>query len=73
MNLHDLGPAKGARKRRKRIGRGPGSGHGKTSGKGHKGLVSQIRWSEPTGRRVRRRPDAPDPSSAEVWIYERIS
>ncbi|MGH7184103.1 MAG: 50S ribosomal protein L15, partial [Nitrospiraceae bacterium] len=39
MNLHDLGPAKGSRKRRKRIGRGPGSGHGKTSGKGHKGLL----------------------------------
>jgi large subunit ribosomal protein L15 len=37
MNLGDLGPARGARKQRKRIGRGPGSGHGKTSTKGHKG------------------------------------
>ena len=37
MRLSDLRPAVGATKNRKRIGRGPGSGHGKTSGKGHKG------------------------------------
>lgn len=37
MRLDELRPAPGATKRRKRIGRGPGSGHGKTSGKGHKG------------------------------------
>ena len=37
MKLDDLRPAPGAKKRRKKIGRGPGSGHGKTSGKGHKG------------------------------------
>ena len=37
MKLDELRPAPGARKRRKKIGRGPGSGHGKTSGKGHKG------------------------------------
>jgi large subunit ribosomal protein L15 len=37
MRLGDLAPARGARKKRKRIGRGPGSGHGKTSTKGHKG------------------------------------
>ena len=37
MNLHDMKPAAGARKSRKRIGRGIGSGFGKTSGKGHKG------------------------------------
>ncbi len=37
MNLSDLRPAEGATHRRKRIGRGPGSGHGKTSGRGHKG------------------------------------
>lgn len=41
MNLHELGPARGSRKQRKRIGRGPGSGHGKTSGKGHKGLLAR--------------------------------
>ena len=37
MNLSDLKPNEGATHRRKKIGRGPGSGHGKTSGKGHKG------------------------------------
>ncbi len=41
MNLHDLTPARGANKRRKRIGRGPGSGHGKTATKGHKGLLAR--------------------------------
>ena len=37
MRLDDLRPAEGATRPRKRIGRGPGSGHGKTSGRGHKG------------------------------------
>jgi large subunit ribosomal protein L15 len=37
MKLDELRPAPGAVHRRKRIGRGPGSGHGKTSGKGAKG------------------------------------
>jgi large subunit ribosomal protein L15 len=37
MNLGDLRPAAGSRKPRKRVGRGPGSGHGKTSTRGHKG------------------------------------
>ena len=37
MRLEDLRPAPGAKKRRKRVGRGPSSGHGKTSTKGHKG------------------------------------
>lgn len=37
MKLHEMKPAVGARKSRKRIGRGIGSGFGKTSGKGHKG------------------------------------
>lgn len=37
MRIHDLAPAEGARKKRKRVGRGPGSGHGKTSCRGHKG------------------------------------
>ena len=35
--LHNLSPAKGSRTPRKRVGRGEGSGHGKTSGRGHKG------------------------------------
>ena len=37
MRLDELRPAPGSRKRRKRGGRGPGSGHGKTATKGHKG------------------------------------
>jgi len=37
MYLHELTTSKGAHKRRKIVGRGEGSGHGKTSGRGHKG------------------------------------
>ena len=37
MRLDELKPAVGASKKRKRVGRGPGSGHGKTSCRGHKG------------------------------------
>ena len=37
MKLHDLSPAAGSAKERKRIGRGPASGQGKTAGTGHKG------------------------------------
>jgi len=40
-NLSDLSPSQGSRKRRKRIGRGNGSGHGGTSTKGHKGLKAR--------------------------------
>ncbi len=36
-NLNELRPPKGATHSRRRLGRGPGSGHGKTAGKGHKG------------------------------------
>lgn len=37
MRLQDLSPVEGSKKAPKRIGRGHGSGHGKTSGRGHKG------------------------------------
>ncbi|MCL1848818.1 MAG: 50S ribosomal protein L15 [Clostridiales bacterium] len=37
MKLSELKPAPGSKHARKRVGRGPGSGHGKTSGRGHKG------------------------------------
>ena len=37
MKLNELSPSKGSKSSRKRLGRGPGSGTGKTSGKGHKG------------------------------------
>src|SRR6266705_2511439 len=41
IGLHNLQPAKGSRKDRKRVGRGEGSGLGKTSGRGHKGYGSR--------------------------------
>ena len=41
VGLHNLQPAPGSRKSRKRVGRGHGSGHGKTSGRGHKGYGSR--------------------------------
>lgn len=41
MNLHSLKNVNGARHRRKRLGRGHGSGLGKTSGKGHKGQMAR--------------------------------
>ncbi len=37
MRLNELSPPPGSKKARKRVGRGTGSGHGKTSGRGHKG------------------------------------
>jgi large subunit ribosomal protein L15 len=37
MKLNNIKPAEGSIKNRKRVGRGPGSGHGETSGRGHKG------------------------------------
>ena len=37
MKLHELSPAQGSAKQAWRVGRGPGSGNGKTAGKGHKG------------------------------------
>ena len=41
IGLHNLKPADGSRRDRKRVGRGHGSGHGKTSGRGHKGYGSR--------------------------------
>jgi len=41
MKLGELKPAAGARSRRKRVGRGPASGHGKTCGRGHKGQMAR--------------------------------
>ncbi|MGZ7065679.1 MAG: 50S ribosomal protein L15 [Candidatus Aminicenantales bacterium] len=45
MNLSNLKPAKGSRKDRKRVGRGPGSGLGKTAGRGSKGQLSGSGYS----------------------------
>jgi large subunit ribosomal protein L15 len=47
MRLNDLKPAEGSSKPRKRVGRGIGSGHGKTSTRGHKG--DKARGSTPLG------------------------
>ena len=49
MELHDLRPAKGATRSRKRVGRGPGSGLGKTAGRGHKGQKSRSGYSRRFG------------------------
>jgi large subunit ribosomal protein L15 len=49
MELHDLHPAPGATKKRKRVGRGPGSGTGKTAGRGHKGQKSRSGYSRRYG------------------------
>ena len=49
IGLHNLKPAPGSHRDRKRIGRGPGSGHGKTSGKGHKGSMARAGHGGPGG------------------------
>jgi large subunit ribosomal protein L15 len=49
VGLHSLKPAPGSRKSRKRIGRGGGSGHGKTSGRGHKGAGARSGNKRKTG------------------------
>lgn len=41
INLGNLSPNRGANRQRKRLGRGVGSGHGKTAGRGHKGFKSR--------------------------------
>ena len=45
MSLHNIRPPKGAKHPKKRVGRGPGSGHGKTSSRGHKGAQSRSGFS----------------------------
>jgi large subunit ribosomal protein L15 len=49
MSLSDLHPARGSRKKRRRVGRGPGSGRGKTSGRGTKGQKSISGYSSKRG------------------------
>mmetsp|Transcript_18140 Transcript_18140/g.20977 ORF Transcript_18140/g.20977 Transcript_18140/m.20977 type:complete len:149 (+) Transcript_18140:2470-2916(+) len=49
MNLHNLTPAKGSTKNRKRIARGQGSGRGGTSTRGHKGAKSRSGYSKKVG------------------------
>lgn len=45
MMIHEITEKVGAHKLRKRVGRGEGSGHGGTSGKGHKGALSRAGWT----------------------------
>jgi large subunit ribosomal protein L15 len=47
--LHDLSPASGSHRGRKRVGRGPGSGTGKTAGRGEKGQKARSGASIPAG------------------------
>jgi large subunit ribosomal protein L15 len=49
VKLHELSPAKGSRRPRKRVGRGQGAGQGKTSGRGQKGQGSRSSVGLPTG------------------------
>ena len=49
MDLGHLHPAPGARRRHRRVGRGPGSGNGKTAGRGHKGRRSRSGGNSPPG------------------------
>ena len=49
MKLHELKPAKGSVKNKKRIGRGEGSGHGGTSTRGHKGAQARSGYSRKLG------------------------
>jgi large subunit ribosomal protein L15 len=49
MELNNLKPKKGSRHAKKRLGRGPGSGHGKTAGRGEKGQKSRSGYSGKRG------------------------
>ena len=49
IGLNNLHPAPGSTHKKKRIGRGPGSGTGKTAGKGHKGQKSRSGYSQKIG------------------------
>lgn len=49
ITLDKLSPVKGANKEKKRLGRGPGTGHGKTAGRGHKGAKSRSGYKSSPG------------------------
>jgi large subunit ribosomal protein L15 len=49
IGLHNLSPAPGSHRPRKRVGRGPGSGTGKTAGRGHKGIKARAGHHGPGG------------------------
>ena len=66
MNLSQLQPAKGARKKDRRVGRGPGSGRGKTSGRGHKGQLSGAGYKAMRGFEGGQMPLVSRPSSTST-------
>ena len=49
LSLNNLSPSKGSTHKKKRVGRGPGSGLGKTAGRGHKGQKSRSGYSQKIG------------------------
>ena len=49
ITLGNLSPQKGSNREKKRVGRGPGSGHGKTAGRGHKGARSRSGYKSKPG------------------------
>jgi large subunit ribosomal protein L15 len=49
LGLNNLSPTKGSTHKKKRVGRGPGSGLGKTAGRGHKGQKSRSGYSSKAG------------------------
>ncbi len=61
MNLHELKPTPGAKKTRKRVGRGMSSGNGKTAGRGHKGQKAR------SGGSLR-----PDFEGGQTPLYKRL-
>lgn len=74
MQLHDLTPAPGSTKNRKRVGRGNSSGHGTTSGRGQKGQVPALvaprvpasRWPDSAGYAPAQASGLPQPPSYRV-------
>ena len=80
MKMHELAPALGSKKEAKRIGRGHGSGNGKTAGKGHKGQKARAGYSQrfgfeggqmPLHRRVPKR--GFNNIFAEEWVAINVS
>lgn len=49
LTLNNLSPVAGSRRKKKRVGRGPGSGRGKTATRGHKGALSRSGYTQKLG------------------------
>ena len=69
-NLSNLKPAKGSKFTKKRVGRGPGSGSGKTAGRGYKGAQVALRLQ--VQARLRGRPDAAPPPRPEARLQQHL-